>query len=88
LDTSAQYTTDAWIERIVIVGYPTNPTRITIDSGYLFSLIARTSISYDHRTFSGNKQATPIHNYQETSQTLLIRRPGPLVAADWKLTIA
>ena len=35
LDTTAKFETDAWIERILIVGYPKNPTRITMNSGTL-----------------------------------------------------
>jgi len=68
VDPTGKFETDAWIERILIIGYPKNPNRLTIHSG--------------------DKQAVPFHNYQETSQTLLIRRPGPSVHADWTLTIA
>ncbi len=33
LDSTAKFETDAWIERIVILGYPKNPSRVTINSG-------------------------------------------------------
>jgi alpha 1,3-glucosidase len=33
LDSSAKFETDAWIERIVIFGYPKNPSKVTINSG-------------------------------------------------------
>lgn len=33
LDTSAKFSSTAWIERIVILGYPKNPNRVTIHSG-------------------------------------------------------
>jgi len=33
LDPSAKFETNAWIERIVIFGYPKNPNRVTINSG-------------------------------------------------------
>jgi alpha 1,3-glucosidase len=65
LDTSAKFETDAWIERIVIIGYPNDPSRITINSG--------------------DKQAIPLHSYQDATKTLIIRRPGPSVTADWTL---
>ncbi len=68
LDSTAKFETDAWIERIVILGYPKNPSRVTINSG--------------------NKQAIPIHSYQDASQTLIIRRPGPSVTTDWTLTLS
>ncbi|CAF3107215.1 unnamed protein product [Rotaria sp. Silwood2] len=68
LDSTAKFETDAWIERIVILGYPKNPSRITINSG--------------------DKQAIPLHSYQDASQTLIIRRPGPSVTADWTLTLS
>ncbi|CAF3409540.1 unnamed protein product [Rotaria socialis] len=68
LDPTAKFETDAWIERIIIHGYPKNPTRVKIHSG--------------------DKQAVPLHSYQDTTQTLIIRRPGPSVTADWTLTIA
>jgi hypothetical protein len=34
---------------------------------------------------SGDKQAIPLHSYQEATKTLIIRRPGPSVTADWTL---
>ncbi|CAF2946311.1 unnamed protein product [Rotaria sp. Silwood2] len=68
LDTSAKFETAAWIERIIIHGYPENPNRVIIHSG--------------------DKQATPLHSYQEASHTLIIRRPGPLVTSDWTLSIS
>ncbi|CAF0776287.1 unnamed protein product [Rotaria sordida] len=68
LDTTAKFHTDAWIERIIILGYPENPSRVIINSG--------------------DKQATPLHNYQEASHTLIIRRPGPSVTSDWTLSIS
>ncbi|CAF1002078.1 unnamed protein product [Adineta steineri] len=68
LDSSAKFETDAWIERIVIVGYPKNPSRVEINSG--------------------DKQAIPIHSYQDGSQVLIIRRPGPAVTTDWTLTLS
>ncbi len=33
LDPTAKFETDAWIERIVIFGYPKNPNRVIINSG-------------------------------------------------------
>ena len=33
LDTTAKFETDAWIERIIILGYPKNPNKVTINSG-------------------------------------------------------
>jgi len=33
LDSTAKFETNAWIERIVIVGYPKNPKKVTIMSG-------------------------------------------------------
>jgi hypothetical protein len=33
LDSTAKFETDAWFERIVIIGYPKNPTKVTIHSG-------------------------------------------------------
>ncbi|CAF1299702.1 unnamed protein product [Adineta ricciae] len=33
LDSTSKFETDAWIERIIILGYPKNPTKITINSG-------------------------------------------------------
>ena len=33
LDSTAKFETDAWIERIVLLGYPKNPSRVTIHSG-------------------------------------------------------
>ncbi|CAF4684394.1 unnamed protein product [Rotaria sp. Silwood1] len=68
LDSTAKFETEAWIERIVILGYPKNPNRLTINSG--------------------DKQAIPLHSYQDASQTLIIRRPGPSVTADWTLTLS
>jgi alpha 1,3-glucosidase len=32
LDSTAKFETNAWIERIVILGYPKNPKRVTINS--------------------------------------------------------
>jgi len=68
LDSTSKFETDAWIERIVILGYPKNPSHVVINSG--------------------DKQANPIHNYQEASQALIIRRPGPSVTTDWTLTLS
>jgi hypothetical protein len=68
LDTTAKFDTDAWVERIVILGYPKNPSRVAINSG--------------------DKQAVPLHSYEDASQTLIIRRPGPAVATDWTLTLS
>ena len=33
LDSTSKFETDAWVERIIILGYPKNPTKITINSG-------------------------------------------------------
>jgi hypothetical protein len=68
LDASAKFETDAWIERIAILGYPKNPTRVAINSG--------------------DKQAIPLHTYDDATHTLIIRRPGPPVTADWTLTLS
>ncbi|CAF3788669.1 unnamed protein product [Rotaria sordida] len=68
LDSTGKFETDAWIERVVILGYPKNPNRIIINSG--------------------DKQAIPLHSYQEATQTLVIRRPGPSVTANWTLTLS
>lgn len=68
LDSTAKFETDAWIERIVLLGYSKNPSRVTIHSG--------------------DKQANPIHSYDQTSQVLVIRRPGPSVNTDWTLTLS
>jgi alpha 1,3-glucosidase len=68
LDSTAKFETEAWIERIVILGYPKNPSRVAINSG--------------------DKQAVPIHSYQEASQVLIIRRPGPSVTTDWTLSLS
>ena len=87
VDPTGKFETDAWIERILIIGYPKNPNRLTIHSGLFFDVIEIEIDSIDSM-FLGDKQAVPFHNYQETSQTLLIRRPGPSVHADWTLTIA
>ena len=67
LDSRGKLNTDAWIERIVILGYPRNPHRVIINSG--------------------GKQATPLHYYDSASQTLTIRRPGPPVTSDWKISL-
>ncbi|CAF0994522.1 unnamed protein product [Adineta steineri] len=67
LDFTGKFETDAWIERILIFGYPKNPKKVIINSG--------------------DKQAIPLHHYHAESQMLTIRRPGPLVASDWTLTI-
>lgn len=68
MDLTAKFETDAWIERIVILGYPKNPSKVVINSG--------------------DKQAVPIHSYQDTTQTLIIRRPGPSVTTDWTLVLS
>lgn len=68
LDSTGKFQTNAWIERIIFLGFPTNPAKVTISSG-------------------GN-QATPLHRYDSATQTLIIRRPGPSVTADWTLSIA
>lgn len=33
IDTSTKFTTEAWIERIIILGYPKNPGAVIIHSG-------------------------------------------------------
>jgi alpha 1,3-glucosidase len=33
LDATAKFETDAWIERVVILGYPKTPNKVTINSG-------------------------------------------------------
>ncbi|CAF5084697.1 unnamed protein product, partial [Rotaria socialis] len=33
LDTSSKFVTEAWIERIIIVGYPKKPNKVIINSG-------------------------------------------------------
>ncbi|CAF4153328.1 unnamed protein product, partial [Rotaria magnacalcarata] len=33
LDTSSKFVTEAWIERIIVLGYPKNPNKVIINSG-------------------------------------------------------
>jgi hypothetical protein len=84
LDTTAKFETNAWIERIIILGYPKNPSRVIINSG---NKIEKRK-SYFKYSILGDKQAIPLHSYQDASQMLIIRRPGPSVTADWTLTIS